>query len=184
MLKEIELNGKTIQYDLQYKRVKNINLRINADGAVCVSASRRVSQRIIEGFLMSKAELILKAMEKYKSRRESPKIRYFSESEIQSVIEKLCEKAYPYYKKIVAEYPQIKFRKMVSRWGSCCPANNVLTFNINLMYAPMECVEYIVWHEFTHFFQQNHSVRFYEELSKVCPCWKECRKKLREISLR
>ena len=42
MIKEIKLNNTVIKYDLQYKKVKNINLRIKADGSVCVSANRKV----------------------------------------------------------------------------------------------------------------------------------------------
>ena len=36
----------------------------------------------------------------------------------------------------------------------------------------------------THFLQPNHSSRFYDELAKVYPNWKECRKKLRDINIR
>ena len=34
MIKEIVLNGKRIEYDLQRKNVKNINLRIKADRTI------------------------------------------------------------------------------------------------------------------------------------------------------
>ena len=73
---------------------------------------------------------------------------------------------------------------MVSRWGSCNPTKGILTFNINLMYAPFECIEYVVLHEFTHFLQPNHSAKFYYELEKVFPNWRDCRKKLKEINIK
>ena len=59
----------------------------------------------------------------------------------------------------------------------------ILKFNTNLMYAPRECIEYVVFHEFTHFIEANHSARFYSELEKVCPEWKERRKILKNIRI-
>ena len=124
------------------------------------------------------------ALEKYKNHADKPPERHFSEEEVCMIISDLCNKAYPYFEKFGVKYPVIKFRKMVSRWGSCHPGKGILTFNTNLMYAPYECVEYVVLHEFTHFLVPNHSDKFYEELSKVCPEWKEYRKKLKEIIIR
>lgn len=184
MIKEVFLNDTKIQYELQYKKVKNINLRIKPDGTVHVSANKLVPQKVIEDFFLSKAEFILKALEKYENTLTEPQKQYFAEDEIRDVIIRLCEKVYPHFEKRGIKYPQIKFRKMVSRWGSCHPTKGILTFNINLMYAPIECIEYVVVHEFTHFLQANHSSRFYEEVAMVCPDWKACRKRLKEISIR
>ena len=93
----------------------------------------------------------------------------------------LCEKIYPYFESIGIKHPQIRFKKMVSQWGNCYHKRSILTFNINLMYAPPECIEYVVAHEFVHFLQPNHSERFYRELEKIMPDWKERRKKLKMI---
>lgn len=184
MIKEIIVRKKNLTYDLQYKKVKNINLRIKPDGSIHVSANKRVSQRVIDEFISSKADFILNALERYENKSKKPQKQYFEEREIRDVILGLCEKAYPHYENSGIKYPQIKFRKMVSRWGSCHPTKGVLTFNTNLMYAPFECIEYVVWHEFTHFLQANHSSRFYNELSEVCPDWKERRKRLKDINIR
>ncbi len=177
----LKINNEIISYNLTYKKVKNINLRIKLDGSICVSANKRVSQKVIDDFLQSKADFILKTLEKYKYISEEPQIRYFSEDEICRVITELCEKVYPYFEKRGIKYPQIKFRNMVSRWGSCHPAKGIITFNIKLMYAPIECIEYVVLHEFTHFLQANHSDEFYGELSKVCPDWRTCIKRLKNV---
>lgn len=184
MLNKITLNNITLHYDLQYKKVKNINLRIKSDRTIHVSANRYVSQKSIDAFLISKADFIIKALENYKIKADKPQHQYFSEDEICDVITNLCKKAYPYFEKRGIKYPQIKFRKMVSLWGSCHAQKNILTFNTALMYAPLPCIEYVVFHEFTHFLQANHSSRFYNELEKVCPDWKTRRLKLKEISAR
>ena len=184
MNREIILGDRTIKYDLQYKKVKNINLRIKPDGSINVSVNKRVPQKVIDEFIISKADFIVRALEKYKNIPAAVQKQYFTEDEVKEQIHDLCNKAFPYYEKRGIKYPEVKFRKMVSRWGSCHTKKGILTFSTNLIYAPAECIEYVVWHEFTHFLQPNHSTRFYDELAKVYPNWKECRKKLKEISIR
>ncbi len=184
MLKQIRAGEAMVEYSLQYKKVKNINLRIKPDGTVYVSANKGVPQKVIDEFVMSKADFIQKALDRYKNREDAQQEPYYTESEVCEVITAFCKEAYPYYAKYGIQYPQIRFRKMVSRWGSCHPIKGILTFNLNLMYAPPACIAYVVWHEFTHFLQANHGKEFYEELEKVCPDWRVCRQKLKEISVR
>lgn len=47
MIRKVEANNIVIEYDLQYKKVKNINLRIKPDGAVAAQV-RSLSQRLFE----------------------------------------------------------------------------------------------------------------------------------------
>lgn len=182
MIREINLNGATIKYDLQYKKVKNINLRIKQGGGIFVSANRTVPIDVIERFIISKADFIKNALAEYESHK--PCVRYFKDDEIRGVILELCQRIYPYFGRLGVNYPIIKFRKMVSQWGNCHSTKGVLTFNLNLTYAPIECIEYVVAHEFTHFLQPNHSQKFYDELQKIMPDWKIRRKKLKNIHIR
>ena len=184
MIKHLKLNDFKIEYNLEFKKIKNINLRIKNDGSVYVSAPKQVSENTIEKFLISKSVLILKAGEIYKKLDKKPLIKYFDESEIKDVILSACENVYPFFEKKGIKYPEIKFKKMVSRWGSCHPGKGILNFNINLMYVPIECIDYVVKHEFTHFLQPNHQKVFYAELSKICPNWKECKSILKSIKLK
>ncbi len=184
MKRYIDLGQRTIEYNLEYKRVKNINLRIKSDLSVYVSASKRVSVSEIERFIKSKAEFILRALNKFENSPKKERAQYFVEDEIRDVILGICKKVYPCFEGRGIKYPVIKFRKMVSRWGSCNYVKGILTFNTKLMYAPYECIEYVVLHEFCHFLQANHSKKFYEELAKVCPSHKELRKVMRGISIR
>lgn len=178
MKKEIVLKGRTIEYELEYKKVKNVNLRVR-DGRVYVSLNKWVKEATVEAFLKSKADWILKALDKV----TLPLTEYFTEEGVKSFIKEYCDKCYPYYENLGIKKPQIKFKKMTSKWGSCNYVKGVLTFNINLLYAPKDCVKYVVLHEFTHFLVQDHSKRFYNELNKVCPDWKNLRKKLRDINI-
>ena len=92
-------------------------------------------------------------------------------------IGRLCRQIYPYFKARGISYPLLRFRFMKTRWGSCNAAKGILTFNCHLAEKPIEAIEYVVAHEFTHFLHCDHSKRFYNELEKVMPDWK-IRKKL------
>ena len=52
--KTIEITAGDIVYCLTRKRVKNISLRIKADGSVYVTADGRIPQNVIDGFVLSK----------------------------------------------------------------------------------------------------------------------------------
>ena len=179
MLRTVFSGSVKIQYEFTRKKVKNINLRVKSDGTVTVSAGRGVPVSAVDDFVSSKADFILKARDKL----EKPANPYRTAEETVAAIHNLCNAAYPYFKNYLPEPPTVKFRRMRSRWGSCCPQKNILTFNIYLMYAPADCVEYVVLHEFTHFIHPNHSKQFHQELAKVCPECKELRRKLKEIRI-
>lgn len=68
-MKKISLpDGRELQYELIRKRVKNVNMRIKADGVLYVSANTRVSVKRIEEILRERADYLLKAAEQLKQR--------------------------------------------------------------------------------------------------------------------
>lgn len=93
-------------------------------------------------------------------------------------VQSLCDSIYPKFQKYGVAFPSIRYRNMVSRWGSCQPKRCVLTFNYALVEAPISCIEYVVVHEFTHFLQPNHSRKFYQQLAMFMPDWEERKKRL------
>jgi predicted metal-dependent hydrolase len=65
MNKVIYLDGRKVIYELDRKKVKNINLRIRHDRSVYVSANRKVAGNVIEEYLRKKSAYILSALDKY-----------------------------------------------------------------------------------------------------------------------
>lgn len=97
-----------------------------------------------------------------------------------AIMTRLCKRIYDeYYGKLGISFPVIKVKDMRSRWGSCIPSKGILTFNVHLMEYPFAAAEYVVAHEFTHFLQANHSARFYAELAKFMPDYREREKLLK-----
>ncbi|MBR6599789.1 MAG: DUF45 domain-containing protein, partial [Oscillospiraceae bacterium] len=69
MLRTVMLKGKEIQYDLIFKDVKNINVRIKPDGSINVSANRRIRTEYIDGLLSERADYILSTLNRFKTAR-------------------------------------------------------------------------------------------------------------------
>lgn len=76
----ITVDGREIAYQLERKRVKNLNLRVRKDGSVYVSAAKFVPQAEIEAFLISKGQYILRAID-YFAGLERPKPKQFVSGE-------------------------------------------------------------------------------------------------------
>ena len=232
MIKNIDLKGRCVTYNLERKNVKNINLRIKADQSIYMSANTCISDAVIEDFLKEKADYILKALDYYAEiAKYAPSPKQYIDGEsfkilghnrrlkviqgkrnmvesdeayiflnvkdaadfdlkkktmdkwlknyCKEILQTVCESVYPKFQKYGVEYPELRFRNMISRWGSCQPKRKILTFNISLIETPLACIEYVVTHEFTHFLQPNHSKKFYKQLAMFMPDWQE-RKKILE----
>lgn len=65
LTRTIVAEGQEIQYHLERKPVKNLNLRIRKDGEVFVSASAAVPASEVNDFVCSKARYILEAIAKF-----------------------------------------------------------------------------------------------------------------------
>lgn len=76
--------------------------------------------------------------------------------------------------------PNLKIRKMTSRWGVCNIKNHNITLNYHLSKYDISCLDYVIVHELSHFIHPNHSSSFWNLVSKYYPKYKECRKMLKE----
>lgn len=76
--------------------------------------------------------------------------------------------------------PNLKIRKMTSRWGVCNIKNHNVTLNYNLFKYDICCLDYVIVHELSHFIHPNHSRNFWNLVGKYYPRYKECRKMLKE----
>ena len=76
--------------------------------------------------------------------------------------------------------PNLKIRKMKSRWGVCNTKNNNITLNTELIRYNISCLDYVIVHELSHFLVPNHSKAFWNQVAKYYPNYKEVRKQLRK----
>lgn len=175
MIKKIIFDNREIEYTLERKPVKNINLRVRRDGSVYVSANHHVQNDVIDRFILANAEKILTWIERVNELREieeSSSAAGYSKDEIARKLTEVFNEIYPIFAAHGIEKPTLRIRKMKSRWGSCIPSKNVITLNARLIAYPRECIEYVVIHEFCHFFEANHSAKFYAKMDEFMPDWK------------
>ncbi len=79
-----------------------------------------------------------------------------------------------YVSKINKKVSKVTVRDNTSRWGSCS-CNASVSFNFYLGYAPESIIDYVVAHEICHLLEMNHSVRFWREVAKLYPEYKQAR---------
>lgn len=98
------------------------------------------------------------------------------------VFPRVLERLYPVAAPHGVPYPQMKLRRMHSRWGSCIPTKRLITLNTYLVTAPLSCTDQVVLHELCHFLEPNHSVGFYAYLNRMMPEWRRWREALKEYA--
>lgn len=78
------------------------------------------------------------------------------------------------------DFKAVRVRDMTSRWGSCS-AKGFLSFNVRLLAAPGDVIDYVIVHELAHRCEMNHSPRFWAIVKRAIPEYKELRKELKSI---
>lgn len=71
MTKIVNLGNRCVEYTLERKRVKNLNMRISPDNGICISVHRGVPEAEIERFILSKADFILKTLDGFEKREKA-----------------------------------------------------------------------------------------------------------------
>ena len=64
-IRTVEYLGAEIRYVLTYKNIKNINIRINRNCEVSVSANRRTNPFDVDAIVVKKGDFILKSIDKF-----------------------------------------------------------------------------------------------------------------------
>lgn len=73
-------------------------------------------------------------------------------------------------------YPSLTIRKMTSRWGVCNSKLKKVTLNLELIKKDIDCLDYVIVHELSHFIEMNHSNKFWKVVEENYPNYKEIRR--------
>lgn len=76
-------------------------------------------------------------------------------------------------------YPDLKIRKMTTRWGVCNTKLKTVTLNLELIKRQTKYLDYVIIHELSHLLEANHSSRFWKIVERNCPNYKEIRKDMK-----
>jgi predicted metal-dependent hydrolase len=78
--------------------------------------------------------------------------------------------------------PRVTIRRMTRRWGSCTKTGNVI-LNLNLVKAPVHCVDYVIIHELCHLQVHSHGPSFYRLLARCMPDWASRKARLNTLDI-
>ena len=81
------------------------------------------------------------------------------------------------------QFAEIKISNNKNTWGSCSSKGR-LFFSWRLIFVPLETLYYVIVHELCHLVEMNHSSRFWNLVSNLCPDYKIHKQWLKENSYR
>ncbi|HIW53811.1 MAG TPA: M48 family metallopeptidase [Candidatus Ruthenibacterium merdigallinarum] len=168
-------------YELVYKRVKNVNFRVRADGTLAVSAPRCVSAARIDEMVCARADWVRRAQAAAaQNALRAQRPAAVTKEQALALFEALSEELFPLFAQALGgRRPEIRVREMKTRWGSCTPAKGRITLNLRLAEYPRETARYVVAHEYAHFVRADHSPAFWAEVARAVPDWRAQRARLR-----
>lgn len=169
-----------VRYEFKRKRVKNINLRVRADGSVAVSAPLGAPLAQVDAFVAGRARWIEAARVRALARgEEEQRPCSVSREDALALFTQVSDAVFPLFVQVLnGQRPVLKVRQMKTRWGVCVPAKRQITFSLRLAEKPRAAVEYVVLHEYAHFVRADHSPAFWAVVARYMPDYKARRRLL------
>lgn len=219
----IQFGNREIEYKLQRKNVKNINLNVKPNMDVVVSANSQVPQDYIDSYVKDKAPWIIKNLDNFRdtlsedvprryvsgetvkflgkqyrlriiegtpeevsfldgfvdltindvgnTKKKQKMLSQWLRQQAEATFHKSLDTIYPKLQKYGVAKPGIMIRSMKARWGSCLKDRGLLLLNLELVKAPVHCIDYVVLHELLHFMCPRHDNKFYGYMTVLMPDW-------------
>ena len=169
---------KYMDYTLIRSSRKTISIQLLPGGELVVRAPNQMPKRDIERFLEEKREWIEGHLRKLP--QVLPKLTEEELGELARHAKEVLPEITAHFAPLLGvDYGRITIRAQRTRWGSCSAQGN-LNFNCLLMLTPDNVMEYVVVHELCHRKEMNHSARFWAEVERVIPSYRESRRWLKE----
>lgn len=163
---------------------KTMAIQVKAEGKVIFRVPYRVPEAEVLRFAAQHRDWIgrqyRKAMEQTAAQPvySAEEIRLYKE-----ILHPVLQHRAAYYAGLLGvTYGRIAIRDQKTRWGSCSAAGN-LNFNWRLAVIPEELRDYVIVHELAHRLEMNHSPRFWAQVERILPDYRDRRKKLKEIHI-
>ena len=184
MKRQLKLENKIINYTLNTsKRARRVRLVVYCDGSFVVIKPARLSENVVEKFILKKADWVLSKLEyfkkfefKAKTFKNNRKEYLASKAEALEFIKKRLD----YFNEIYNfKFNKVSIKNQKTRWGSCSRKKN-LNFNYKVLFLPSRVADYIIIHELCHLKELNHSQKFWNLVARAQPDYKNIKKELRE----
>ena len=194
MIRNVEIGwrqGETegaIRVEVVYSRRRTLGLEVRADGRVILRAPKGLSNQAVMDFVKERqAWIVQKWFETERIRRqkaERPPRDYEQNPALEAQYRKearrrITERAAYFAEKMGVDYGRIAIKAAKTRWGRCSARGN-LNFHWKLILMPPAILDYVVVHELAHRIEMNHSPRFWAQVERILPDYRERRRWLKE----
>jgi len=177
----VETAAGLITYELEKKRVKNLNLRLSA-GRVRLSVPNRCPLGEADRFIADRAGWIYANLRKLEEQQAADLPPAPPAQVCEELLHSALARAYPLVEPLGVAKPALKLRAMRTQWGNCHWAQGYITLNTALARCPERLREYVALHELVHFLHHNHGPDFYARMTRLMPDWQSRRKELRDYA--
>ncbi len=182
MNRKIKLADRQISYNLKVsRRAKRLRLAVYCNGDLVVTQPRFLKLKIVEEFIRSKANWILKKIDD-SARREINPLGSLTRRDylnIREAARALVLERVEYFNNFYNfKYKRVTIRDQKTRWGSCSRQGS-LNFNFRLFYLQAEVRDYVIVHELCHLKEFNHSARFWKLVAQTIPRFYVLRRELK-----
>ncbi len=185
--------GNKIKYFFRKSlKAKRIKIEIKKNGKIFLVVPKFIPNFLGSSFLKNNIEKVLKKRNEVLGgfgklsggKDSSHPIKNLSKNDFQKykkeAEEKITERVEFFAKKYGFQYNQIKIKDNKTNWGSCSIKKN-LNFNYRLIFLKEDEMDYVIIHELCHLIEMNHSKRFWSEVEKKIPNYKELKKNIKNI---
>lgn len=161
---------------------RTIRISVKPGGHVLVTAGKHVPAFMIDGYIKHHRAWIDSAVAKLKQvpesilRKQDPEeFKRLKNTALQFVEERLehFNRLYQF------RWKRVSIRRQKTQWGSCSKSGT-LAFHYKLLLVPPHVADYVIVHELCHLAVFNHSAKFWKEVERAIPDWKERRLELRK----
>lgn len=168
----------------RHRRARRIRLVVESDGSVTLTLPYRASLETARTLLASKRDWILAARERM--RREPAKLLMQGGTEEyeknKETARRLIADRVRHFQTIYqVTHRGLSIRNQKTRFGSCSSEGH-LSFNYRLLFLPEHLLDYVVVHELCHLKELNHSARFWAEVARTIPDYRERKRQLQAFS--
>ena len=171
---DLEKKREKLTYRLVRSDRKTVSLQIMPEGELVVRAPKARKRGESDRFVESKRGWVEKHL-----RNVEPEVPRMTQAEFEELVRQALEViprvAARFAPVVGVTYGHITIRNQRTRWGSCSSQGN-LNFNCLLLRAPQEVLEYVVVHELCHRKEMNHSPKFWAEVERVLPNYRESKR--------
>ena len=197
-------NNKTYNVIINRKHIKNIYYRYKNDEIIVTSPFLITDKYILNSLNKYIPKLLNKTKketpikenniyvfgEKYDliksniTKFDFDKFYYVNEIELNKYLKEMLYQyilgSYFNYLKLmnIKDEYKISIRNMKTRLGSNSRRTNKLAFSLSLIHYSKDIIDSVIVHELAHYYEFNHSFKFYNIVYKYCPNYKILRKKL------